>query len=287
MRKKSLLPLLVFIAIIAIIQACKTTPALSGKDSSDNVKRQRLFAITDVNIIPIKTLENKIIEHGTVVIKDNKILSINGTVPDSAQIIEGKGKWLIPGLIDMHVHNVTDISFGKNYPTKGATFFMDTQDFMLLYVANGVTTCFELSGRAEHFGQRNEIIKGKVIGPRIAIAALIDGGDGTGMIANTPADGRQIVRVAKGLGYEFIKVYSRLDIDTYKAIIDEAEKQKMKVVGHIPNAFKDRLQDAFMQGYGMVAHAEEFSNKRKISATAMHSGLQVLQKPMVPGSAQR
>jgi len=161
----------------------------------------------------------------------------------------------------MHVHNLSDINLSSNYPTKGATLFTDTQDFMLLYIANGVTTAFELSGRPEHFAQRNDIIKGLVIGPRLALAFLIDGGDSSGNVANKPADGRQTVRIAKAQGYEFIKVYSRLSIETYNAIIDEANKQDMKVVGHIPNIFKGRTKDAFIPHFDMVAHAEEFSSQ--------------------------
>lgn len=221
-----------------------------------------VFAIKNVNVIPM-TVENKILEKATVLIKDNKIIAINTFIPDSAEIIEGTGKWLVPGFIDMHVHNLADINFSANYPTKGATLFTDTQDFMVLYVANGVTTAFELSGRVEHFGQRNEIIKGEVLGPRIALAALIDGDGGSGMVATTPSDGRQTVRLAKALGYEFIKVYSRLNRETYTAIIDEADKQGMKVVGHIPSAFQGRIEEAFVPHFGMVAHAEEYSKQTK------------------------
>jgi cytosine/adenosine deaminase-related metal-dependent hydrolase len=132
---------------------------------------------------------------------------------------------------------------------------------MLLYVANGVTTVFELSGRSEHFGQRNEIAAGQMIGPRMALALLIDGGDGPGVVADTPEDGRQTVRIAKAQGYEFIKVYSRLSIETFKAIVEEANKQGMKVVGHIPNAFKGKTAEAFIPHFDMVAHAEEFSKQ--------------------------
>ena len=126
------------------------------------------------------TLKNEVIENATVIIENKKIVAINKPIPGNAKIIDGTGKWLIPGLIDMHVHNLADINLSSNYPTKGATLFTDTQDFMLLYIANGVTTVFELSARPEHFGERNEIIKGKVIGPRIALAFLIDGGNGSG-----------------------------------------------------------------------------------------------------------
>jgi len=232
----------------------------SGNSQRERIAQEEVYALKNVNIIPMTTT-NKVVENATIVIKDKKIFSINKAIPANATIIDGKGKWLIPGLIDMHVHNLADINLSSSYPTKGATLFTDTQDFMLLFLANGVTTAFELSARVEHFGQRNEIIKGKVIGPRIALAILIEGGDGSGNVANTPSDGRQMVRIAKAQGYEFIKLYSRLDIETYKAIIDEAYKRGMKVVGHIPNAFKGRIEEAFVPHFDMVAHAEEYGKQ--------------------------
>ena len=256
----SIKSLSIAILVGLIFIGCSNAPELKSNDSQEDVEEGRtLFAITNVNVIPM-TLENPILEDATVVIKDKKILSINEGIPSNATIINGNGKWLMPGLIDMHVHNLADINMSANYPTKGVSLFMDNQDTMSLYVVNGVTTAFELSGRVEHFGQRNEIIKGNVIGPRIALAFLIDGGD-FGNTANTPNDGRQTVRLAKAQGYEFIKVYSQLNTETYKAIIDEAYKQNMKVVGHIPMAFNGKTEDAFVPHFAMVAHAEEFSKQ--------------------------
>lgn len=94
----------------------------------------------------------------------------------------------------------------------------------------------------------------------MALAALIDGGEGQGRNVNSPEDGRQAVRSAKVEGYDFIKVYAYLNIDTYKAIIDEADKQGLKVIGHIPEVFKANFKNAFVSGFGMVAHAEELTN---------------------------
>lgn len=261
MKNKHFYFLLLSFSILIIFSRCTTSKQSSTSNSQkEKIQEGEIYAIKNVNIIPL-TKEDKIIKNATIVIKDKKILSINGPIPNGAKIIDGKDKWLIPGLIDMHVHNLSDADLGSYYPTKGPTFFVGTQDFMLLYVANGVTTVFELSGRPEHFGERNEIIEGKVIGPRMALAMLINGGDGPGIIANTPSDGRQTVRLAKAQGYDFIKVYSLLNIETYKAIIDEAGKQGMKVVGHIPNAFKGRTAEAFVPNFDMVAHAEEFSKQ--------------------------
>lgn len=235
----------------------------STNSTQEKIKhQQQVFAIRNVNIIPM-TSENKIIENATVIIKDKKIVSINKPIPDTVEIIEGEGKWLIPGLIDMHVHSLADINFGSTYPTKGASLFFDLQDVMTPYVANGVTTILELNSRVEHFGQRNEITKETVIGPRMALAALIDGGDAWGRVVNTPADGRQAVRCAKVDGYDFIKVYSRLNAETFKAIVDEANIHGLKVIGHIPNVFKGQLKEAFVPNFSMVAHAEEFAKHSK------------------------
>lgn len=231
-------------------------------NSQINTNQQELvtYAITNVNVIPM-TESNKIIENATVVIQDNIIQSINSSIPTNAKIIDGKNKWLIPGLIDMHVHNLASSSPWVLYPTKGPLVNYDTQDLMTLYIANGVTTIFELSARPEHIGQRNEITRGDVIGPRIALATLIDG-KGMSMTATNPSDGRQAVRIAKAEQYEFIKVYSQLNEETFKAIIDEAQQQNMKVVGHIPTAFEGKpANEFFIPHFGLIAHAEELSKQ--------------------------
>ncbi|MEQ1553442.1 MAG: amidohydrolase family protein [Ferruginibacter sp.] len=238
-----------------IILLCYSITCFSQK----TLAQKPLFVVKNINIITM-TSSNTILENATVVISKNFIESINGVIPKNATIIDGKGKWLIPGLIDMHVHIPTDGGpFGPKIPTQGATFFMDIQNYMTLYNANGVTTIFDLGSRAEHFGQRNEIGKGHVIGPRMALAAMIDGGEGQGRRANTAEDGRQAVRFAKAEGYEFIKIYSDLNIETFNAIIDEANIQGLKTIGHIPDSFQGKLKDAFVPHFGMVAHAEELT----------------------------
>ena len=234
--------------------------AQNSKQIQFEQTKETVYAIKNVHVISMVS-SNSIVENATVVIANNLIQSINGTIPKNAIIIDGKGKWLMPGLIDMHVHSPTDAGpFGPKLPTQGASLFFNLQDNMTLYNANGVTTIFELSAVAEHFGQRNEIGKGAVIGPRMALAKMIDGGEGQGVKVNTPEDGQQAVRSAKAEGYEFIKVYAYLNVETYKAIVEEANKQQLKVIGHIPDAFKGKLKDAFIPGFAMVAHAEELTN---------------------------
>ncbi|MBK7689724.1 MAG: amidohydrolase family protein [Bacteroidetes bacterium] len=244
---------------ILLILTFSTPLTFGQKITSKQTHQQIPVVIKNVNIITLDST-NTIINNATVVIVGNRIDAINSEIPQKATVIDGKGKWLIPGLIDMHVHIPTDGGpFGPKMPTQGATMFFDLQDYMTLYNANGVTTIFDLGSKPEHFGQRNEIGKGNVIGPRMALAAVIDGGEGQGRRANTTEDGRQAVRSAKAEGYEFIKVYSDLNIETYNAIIDEANKQGLKTIGHIPDAFQGKLKDVFVPHFGMIAHAEELT----------------------------
>ncbi|MEO6903575.1 MAG: amidohydrolase family protein [Bacteroidia bacterium] len=230
---------------------------LSGPPTASS-QTSTQFVIKNVSVITMAS-PNEITSNATVVIKDNHIESINGSFPENAKIIDGKGKYLIPGLIDVHVHLLTDKSFGRKTPTQKPDLTFNTQDIMTPLIANGVTTVLDLNSTMETFSEKKEIEKGYVIGPRIALAALINGGTGEGRIANTAEEGRIMVRNAKAEGYDFIKTYSQLSVEAFTAIVDEAYKQGLKTVGHIPNAFKGNLEKAFVPHFGMVAHAEEFS----------------------------
>lgn len=249
------LKLLILFAVISL-----NLNAQNNSNLKNNQQENTTYVIENVNIIPM-TKENKVIENATLVIKKNKIFTINGSIPENATTIDGTDKWLIPGLIDMHVHTLADGSPFVLYPTKGPLVSYNTQYNMIPYIANGVTTVFDLGARTEHFGQRNEIIRGDVIGPRMALAKVI-GGKKSNPIAKTPSDGRNAVRFAKEEGYEFIKVYTWLNEETFKAVIDEAKKQNMKVVGHIPVAFEGKpAKDFFVPHFGLIAHAEELSKQ--------------------------
>lgn len=233
-----------------------------GANSQIRKTDNTLYVIKNVNVITMTT-HNKVIYNATVVISNNVIQSINGIIPPKCKIIKAKGKWLIPGLIDAHVHLAIDAYFGQKIPTQIPDISFNTQDIMTPFIANGVTTIVDLNSTMETFSQKKEVEKGNVVGPRIALAALINGGKGQSRIANTIEEGKLLVRNAKAEGYDFIKVYSKLNIETYNAIIDESKKLEMKTIGHIPDAFQGKLEQAFVPHFGMIAHAEELSKHAK------------------------
>ena len=228
------------------------------------------IAIEHVTVLPM-TLSGSVLHDQTVTVRDGRIASIESSavakVGSSIQRVDGTAKFLMPGLTDAHVHLESDrllrmFLHNPNIPTGT----VHTEDVLLPYVANGVSQIVDLSATSETVGQRDDVEARRLVGPHIAMAAMIDGADhvwpiGLTRVAATPGDGRQAVRDAFAEGYELIKVYSELDLPTFTAIVDEARKLNMPVVGHIPQRGKGITKRFFQPGFGMVAHAEEFAQQ--------------------------
>jgi hypothetical protein len=149
---------------------------------------------------------------------------------------------------------------------------IDLEDVTLPYLALGVTQIFNLTAMSEAIGQSVAIESGRALGPHIANAAMIDGDPPSwpiGMLraAATPEAGRQTVRVAFADGYGFIKVYGKLDLDTFSAIVDEARKHELRVIGHLPQRGQNLTERFFQPGFDLVAHAEEYAQQTTPPAT--------------------
>jgi imidazolonepropionase-like amidohydrolase len=188
---------------------------------------QNVLVIKNVSVIDIKDPIPK--KNQIVVIEGNKITSIGSSVkiPVSAKIIDGKNKFVIPGLWDMHAHAISENRYEYTFP---------------LLIANGVTGVREM-GTFLPIDQvnklRQDVSNGKLLGPRLGALTyrIIDGAGtdtSTRMQINTPDEARAIVRSYKQQGADFIKPYNLLSREVYLAIVDEAKKQKIPVEGHVP-----------------------------------------------------
>lgn len=185
----------------------------------------------------------------TIVVEGNRIASIGKSgkvrIPKDAQIVDASGKFLIPGLWDMHVHTLREDRLGTFFP---------------LFVTNGVTGVRDMSSTLANFDRlkqwRNEIADGTRLGPRIVAGGpLIDGPKPAWadfISVGTAAEGRAAVRTLKQHGVDFIKVYSGLPRDVYLAIADEAKRQGLTFVGHVPNAVS--VAEASDAGQRSVEH---------------------------------
>jgi imidazolonepropionase-like amidohydrolase len=180
------------------------------------------IAITDVSIVDV--------EHGslssprTVLIADGRIVAIDApskaAIPEAAERVDGRGKFLMPGLVDMHVHLFNNAS--KRPP--------NTWSFPL-YVANGVTGVREMASLAEGIATvrqwRREMSDGSLVGPRILAAGVVAWGP-------SPEEAARQVDLAADAGADFIKVFSELSEPAWRAVLDAAHRRSLHVMGHVP-----------------------------------------------------
>ena len=161
----------------------------------------------------------------TVVIVEGRIdaLGRSGKIrlPKNAQVVDASGKFLIPGLWDMHVHQ------------------WNKEAFFPLFIANGVTGVRDMFAQLPKIKQwRAEVAAGTTIGPQIVAAGIIVDGPyppcaPCSIAVENAAEGRKAVLTVKEMGSDFIKVYSMLPRDAYFAIADEAKRQDMVFAGHV------------------------------------------------------
>jgi hypothetical protein len=241
--------------------------ALSATAQADTAPA---LAIEHVTVLPM-TANGEALRDVTVVVRDGRIAAITPSAQarrlSGVKRIGAAGKWLTPALTDMHVHIENDRLmrlFLRNPEVRDGTLRQD--DLFTPYVFNGVLQVVNMTAMPEAIGQRVEIEAGRLLGPHIVMAAMIDGSPpiwpiGMTRVAKTPDDGRQAVRDAHAEGYDLIKAYSMLSLETFIAIVEEARKLKMRVVGHIPQRGNGITEKFFVPGFDMVAHAEEFAQQ--------------------------
>jgi hypothetical protein len=162
----------------------------------------------------------------TVVISGNRIVRIGNAKriqpPPGSRIVDGTGKFLIPGLWDMHAH------------------FTEVERTFPMFVANGVTGVRNMGGDLRQLVRwRAEVASGKLLGPRIVTCGpIVDGPDpaahGPTIAVKNETEGREVVDRLKRQGSDCVKVYDRLPRNVYFAIISEARKVGLPVVGHVP-----------------------------------------------------
>ena len=180
--------------------------------------------------------------------------------------------WLIPAFTDMHVHVIgaliPELPFGP-------------EEILSPYLANGIVQLVDLASSESTNALRDEIAAGGLRAPRLATARMVDGdppiwGAEIATVARTPDEARQAVLDIVAAGYDFIKVYSRLDVEPFRALLDAAAEQEIRVIGHIPARGSADVTDVLLPGLAMVAHAEEFafaSPDKSDAAIAEYVGL--------------
>jgi len=212
------------------------------------VAQEPVLAIIHVNLIDATGAPNQ--ADMTVLVQGKQILQIGKSgetpVPKAAKVVDGRGKYLIPGLWDMHVHEI----FGAWLPE-------DEKITPLLFVANGVTGVRDMGGDLEALKKwRARIAEGTLLGPRMIISGPMLDGPIPQFPSSAPvkdaAGGRRIVDELQKDGADFIKIQSLVPRDGYFAAADEAKNVGIVFAGHVPD--KVRATEASNAGQKSIEH---------------------------------
>lgn len=202
------------------------------------------IAITHVAVLPM-TADTVLHDH-TVIVRGARIVAAGPArttpVPPGAHVIDGRGRYLMPGLVDAHVHltNRPDI---------------DTVMAAVL-LAKGVTGAIEMGGMglpgdSMRLRLRDDIAAGRHPGPTLYLAR-----DKANDSTMTRADGVRLVEEDHAAGYDLVKVYNRLSRDGYRGITLRARQLGMPVVGHVVRPAG--LEGTLGSGQRGIVHLEEF-----------------------------
>lgn len=204
----------------------------------------RARVIRNVNVIPMDREE--ILENRVVVIEDGRIAAIGAEdsleIPGDAEVIDAGGRFLLPGLADMHVH------------------LLDPSDFDLL-LASGVTTIFNMGGAPIHLEWRGELDRGERLGPILyTVGPMVESSDdpvfNSQFAIETPEQAVELVRHCASAGYDFVKMHGDPPAEVYDATLNAAKANGIRVVGH-PSEHAGLLR-ALELGQATIEHAEEF-----------------------------
>ena len=190
-------------------------------------------AIEHVTLVPMDS--NRLVRDQTVVFEDGTIRRIGASSSvhlDNVRAIDGRGRYLVPGLADMHVHYWDPTEFG-------------------LFLANGVTRVRNMWGAPMHLALRQRLDQGLLPGPHVTTTSpLIDGPGDNGQtiwpgspLLTRREDAEDLVRTFAERGYQQIKAYQWLRLDTLRALCESARRYGLRVTGHCPDGatFEDAI----------------------------------------------
>ncbi len=197
-------------------------------------------AIVDVTVLPMT--RHEAITHQTVLVEGDRIVAIGSSdtvrVPRNARRIEGAGRYLLPGLIDMHVHFQRRPTEGDAPHGRLPDYRESNDDLGVLFVANGVTSVRQMHGHP--IGDELRVrSRADWLGPTIYSTGPITDGDPPdhpfARVVRTPMEAARAVTDDHKKGYVAVKVYNRLTLPVYEAIVTAAAAAKIDVVGHVPD----------------------------------------------------
>ena len=200
------------------------------------------WAVVDVAVVAVG--DDRLIPGQTVLIRDGRITAVGASsdiAVGEATIIDGSGRFLMPGLAEMHAH----------IPPQPDSH-QETLDTLMLYVANGITFARGMLGAPHHLQLRERAAPGDIVAPRI----YTSGPSLNGQSVTSPAAGERMVAEQHVAGYDFLKIHPGLDRASFAAIAAAAAEVGMPFAGHV--SAEVGLAAALATGQASIDHLDEY-----------------------------
>jgi imidazolonepropionase-like amidohydrolase len=224
--------------LLLLLMIAAFTSAVSGQEANSQV-----IAFINVNVIPMD--REHVLENQTVVVQNGKITQIEpaakAKVPAGALQIDAKGKYLMPGIAEMHGHLPH-----PNMSEQGA------KSILSLFVINGITTVRGMFGFPNHLSLREKASKGEILSPTIYAASPAL----SGQSVQNPEIAQKLVKEYKRVGYDLIKVHEGLSSESYEAIVKTANEVGITFGGHVSDSVG--LQQALKSKQISIEHLDGY-----------------------------
>ena len=230
--------------VVAAVFAAALVLSIPARSQSaqEAAANRNVTAFRDISVIPMDT--ERVLPHQTVLVRNGKIVDLGpaGSVhtPSGSIVIDGRGKFLIPGLADMHIHF---------QPSR-----TDNELMLRLFLANGITTVLNMYGTRDDLALRSDVAAEHVLGPTIFTSGPF--------ISNaphpppSPDEVEAVVIRQKQAGYDLIKIHGDFSREGYRRLFEVARREGLRVAGHAPRNLG--IQPMLEEHQDMVAHVEEY-----------------------------
>lgn len=225
---------------VALLAAGAVTSAACGTPAA--TQQTADLALVNVHVVPMD--DERVIERQTILIHDGRIVQMGAAdavrVPDGAEVVQLDGKYVLPGLAEMHGHLAgPDASMNERILT--------------LNVGHGILTVRSMLGHPAQIELRDRVARREVLGPRI----YTSGPSANGNSVTTAEQGAQMARDQKAAGYDLIKIHPGVPLDAFTALAATAKEVGIPFAGHVPAAVG--VHRAIESGYRSIDHLDGYA----------------------------
>lgn len=253
-------------ALLVVATALLLAPVIARAREAF-ARAESVLAIVGVNVIPMAG-QHRVLRDQTVIVRSGRIAAIGRrgriAVPPHAQKVESTGRFLIPALADMHVH----------------LEHFDDSTYLQSFLVSGVTFVRNMDGRPHILDWKRAAAEGRLLSPSIHTAGPILDGDPPARADNRAlargSEAESVVVEQADAGYDFIKLYSNLSPEVYRAIVRAARVRGLPIAGHVPSAvsFRTLLSDRVAS----IEHLGDFADALRAEGPELPASARALRR---------